>query len=331
MRLSILDHAPISKGISSTQTLKNSIDLAKLGDNLGYHRFWIGEHHSSEAYASSAPEILVSYLASQLNNIRLGMGGIMMMHYSPLKIAEVVSTLSTLMDGKIDFGAGRASGGDTASVYALSEGRQPMARNLYEKFENTIRLIGREPSIHDLYQDAFAIPHQAPLPEAWLLGSSGENGIEAGRMGVGYAFSQYLGSALTLDSIDVYRDNFKPSIYLQEPEVIISYTVTTAETKEEAEYLAKPQDIWRMNCEKGILEQTMSPEEAKDYPLTEMDKLAIQQNRRIHLVGDSKEIATKLRDEQSIYHFNEAMIYSVQHSHEKRLNVYKLLAKELMD
>lgn len=331
MRLSILDQAQISKGNTSVQTLQHAEELAILGDTLGYRRFWISEHHSSEVYASSAPEIATAYLASQTRNIRLGTGGMMMMHYSPLKMAEVISTLSAFTNGRIDFGAGRAPGGERPSIYALSEGRKPIAHNLYEKFENTIDLISGEQSSHSLYKDIISVPHQAPIPEAWLLGSSGKSGLEAAHNGVGYAFAQFFTGSLTIEDIDIYRNNFKPSTYFQKPEIIVVYLVTTAKTKEEAEYLAKPKDIWNLNYQNGKLGYILSPEEAKDYPLTEIDKLTIQENRNTHFVGDIKEIATKLQEEQAIYQFDEAMICNAQYSQTERLNMYKLLAQELID
>lgn len=331
MRLSILDQAPISKGNTSVQTLKNAEELALLGDELGYHRFWMSEHHSTDVFASSAPEINIAYLASKTKNIRYGTGGLMMMHYSPLKVAETISTLNAFTDGKIDLGVGRAPGGDSYAVYALSQGHPPTSKNLYEKLETTLKLLKGEIPGNDLYRNSFVIPNKAPLPEVFLLGSSGGSSLEAGRIGVGYAFAQFLSGDLTLDVINTYRENFNPSTYLDSPKVAIGYLVTTAETKEEAEYHAKSQDIWRLHYEQGVINQIMSPEEANDYPLTEIEKMTIQENRKIHFVGNVKEIAAKLRDEQEIYNFDEAIICCIQHSQEFRVNGYKLLARELID
>ena len=116
---------------------------------------------------------------------------------------------------------------------------------------------------------------------------------------------------------------------MAKPEIKVTYMVTTAETSEEAEYEALPQDIWRLLFTKGRIGQVLSPEEAANFQLTEMDRMTIQQNRSIHIVGSAKEVATKLREEQAQYGFDEAMICSIPHSQEKRLEVYRLLAKEL--
>lgn len=330
MKLSILDQAPITSGNTAVDALKKAEELAILGDELGYHRMWMAEHHATNVFASSAPEVTTAHLAAKTKNIRIGTGGVMMMHYSPLKLAEVFKTLSAFSPGRIDFGVGRAPGGDNYSIYALSEGRQPMLHNMYEKFYTALRLINDEVPEDDLYSKTIATPSQVFLPEAWLLGSSGNSAVQAGRRGVGYSFAQFFNGEMTKEILDVYKKNFQPSAFMEKPEINVSYMVTTAETKEEAEFEAMPQDIWRLMFMKGKVGQLLTPEEARDYPLTEMDRMVIKENRKIHLVGAVKEIATLLQEEQDYYGFDEAMICSIPHSQEKRLDVYKLLAQELL-
>lgn len=329
MRLSILDQAPITKGNTAADALKKAEELAILGDELGYQRMWMAEHHATTVFASSAPEVTAAYLTARTKNIRIGTGGVMMMHYSPLKLAEVFKTLSAFSPGRIDFGVGRAPGGDNYSIYALSEGRQPMVNNMYEKYDTTLQLISDEIPDDDLYNKTIATPSNISLPEAWLLGSSGNSAVQAGRRGVGYSFAQFFNGEMTKEILDVYKKNFQPSVFMEKPQINVSYMVTTAETKEEAEFEAMPQDIWRLMFMKGKIGQVLTPEEARDYPLTEMDRMIIKENRKIHLVGAVKEIATLLQEEQAHYGFDEAMICSIPHSQEKRLNVYKLLAQEL--
>lgn len=331
MKLSILDQAPITKGNSPAGALKKAEELAILGDDLGYHRMWMAEHHGTGSYASSAPEVSVAHLAAKTKNIRIGTGGVMMMHYSPLKLAEVFKTLSAYSPGRIDFGVGRAPGGDNFSIYALSEGRQPMMNNMYEKFNIALQLINDEVPEHNLYDKTIATPSQVVLPEAWLLGSTGNSAVMAGRMGVGYSFAQFFNGEMTEGILDLYREEFKPSSFMEKPIITVSYMVTTAETKEEAEFEALPHDIARLWLMKGKLGQLLTPEEAQDYPLTEMERMGIQENRKkLHLVDSAKEIASRLQQEQESYGFDEAMICSIPHSQEKRLNVYRLLARELL-
>lgn len=330
MRLSILDQAPITKGNKAADALKKAEQLAVLGDKLGYHRMWMAEHHGTNHFASSAPEVTAGHLAAKTKNIRIGTGGVMMMHYSPLKLAEVFKTLSAFSPGRIDFGVGRAPGGDQRSIYALSEGRQPLLHNMYEKFDTALQLINDEVPKDHLYHQTIATPSQVVLPEAWLLGSTGNSAIQAGIRGVGYSFAQFFNGEMTKEILDVYKKNFQPSAFMEKPEINVSYMVTTAETKEEAEFEAKPQDIWRLLFMRGKIAPLLTPEEARDYPLTEIDQMTIKENRKLHLVGDAKEISTLLLEEQEHYGFDEAMIVSIPHSQEKRLDVYQLLARELL-
>ncbi|AHA71942.1 putative monooxygenase [Bacillus thuringiensis YBT-1518] len=333
MKLSILDQAPITIGNKAADALKKAEELAVLGDELGYHRMWLAEHHAgpdTNVFASSAPEVSTAYLTAMTRNIRIGTGGVMIMHYSPLKLAEVFKTLSAFSPGRIDFGVGRAPGGDQYATYALSEGRQPMVNKMYEKFDTALQLINDEVPEDHLYHRTIATPSQIVLPEAWLLGSSGNSAIQAGRRGVGYSFAQFFNGEMTKESLDEHKKNFQPSAFMEKPQIKVSYMVTTAETKDEAEFEAKPQDIFRLLFMRGKIGQVMTPEEAHDYPLTEMDRMIMKENRKIHLVGEAKEVAARLQEEQTYYGFDEAMICSSPHSQEKRLNVYKLLAQELI-
>lgn len=329
MKLSILDQAPITKGHTAAGALIKAEELAILGDQLGYERVWMAEHHGTSAYASSAPEITAAHLAAKTENIRIGTGGVMMMHYSPLKLAEVFKTLSAFAPGRIDFGMGRAPGGDQFSIYALSEGRTPMMHNMYEKFDTALQLINDEVPSSKLYNRTIATPSNIVRPESWLLGSSGNSAVEAGRRGAGYSFAQFFNGQLSKEILDAYKNNFEASPFMEKPEINVSYMVTAAETAEEAEFQAGPQDIWRLQFMKGHSGQVLTPEEAQDFPLTEMDRMQIQEGRKLHLVGSAEEIAERLQQEQSQYGFDEAMICSIPHSQEARLNVYKLLAREL--
>lgn len=331
MRLSVLDQAPITSGNTGQGAIEKAVELAQKAEELGYYRMWMAEHHGSEAFASSAPEIITAYLAAKTSSIRLGTGGTMMMHYSPLKMAEVFKTLSALAPGRIDYGVGRAPGGDQHSIYALSQGNQPDFENLYDKLSITLELIKDEIPTELIYSRTIASPQEIVLPEAWLLGSSGNSAIQAGNLGMGYSFAQFfMLGAMRKEIFDLYRERFVPSDYMEKPEISVAYLVTTAETREEAEFQAKPQDISRLQLSQGRMDKLMTPEQAKDYKLSDAELEGIKQNREIHLVGTPKEIADRLRQDQETYGFQEAMICSISHSQEQRLKTYELLAKELL-
>jgi len=330
MKLSVLDQAPVTKGNTALDALMKAEQLAIVAEELGYERMWMAEHHNTNGFASSAPEIIVAHLAAKTKKIRVGTGGTMIMHYSPYKMAEVFKTLSALAPGRIDFGAGRAPGGDNAAIYALAEGRQPDLHHLYEKLDTTLKFINDEAPESSIYNKMLATPAHVPLPEAWLLGSSGNSAVQAGRKGLGYSYAQFFNGFMEQGIFDAYRQNFVPSVYMEKPEIIVSYFVTTAESKEEAEFQAKPADISRMLMMRGQIVQRMTPEEAKDYPLSEMDQMFIKDSRKMHFVGTPQEVADKLLQEQHTFGFDEAMICTIPHSQEVRLNVYRLLAQQLM-
>lgn len=330
MKLSILDQAPVTQGHTAEQALHYALELVKLGEELGYHRFWMAEHHSTDAFASSAPEITIAHAAALTDRIRLGTGGVMMMHYSPLKMAEVFKTLSALAPDRIDFGAGRAPGGDRSSMFALSEGREPMLQNMYEKLGVTMAYLSDQVPEHRIYDQVKASPAHVSKPEAWLLGSSGNSARRAGQMGVGYSFAQFFNGELSRPILDTYRDNFKPSELMPAPEINVSYLTTVADSEEEAAYHALPQDIARLMLMKGKITGAMTPETAQEYPLTEMDRMQIESMRALHLVGTPSQVADQLLLDQELYGFDEAMIVSIPHSQDVRLNVYRQLAHELL-
>ncbi|MFL2106307.1 MsnO8 family LLM class oxidoreductase [Desemzia sp. FAM 23991] len=330
MKLSVLDQAPVTQGNTAADALLKAEELAVLADELGYTRMWMAEHHGTENYASSAPEITLAYLAAKTKNIRLGTGGTMMMHYSPLKMAEVFKTLSAFAPGRIDFGVGRAPGGDHASMFALAQGNRPQLDNMYEKLDVALELINDLKPADNLYNKTIAAPSGIVLPEAWLLGSSGSSAVQAGRKGIGYSYAQFFTGVMEKAVLDQYRRNFEPSAFMEKSEINVAYMVTAAETTEEAEYEALPQDLVRLWMSQGKMGLILTPEEAQNYPLSEVDRLNMLDNRTQHIVGSAKEVAANLMQQQERYGFDEAMICSIPHSQEKRLDTYRLLAKELL-
>lgn len=330
MKLSILDQVPISKGMTSTEALANSVKIAQLGDELGYERMWFAEHHNTTTLASSAPEVTAAYIAAKTERIRVGTGGIMMMHYSPFKVAEVFKTLAALAPGRIDFGAGRAPGGDMPAMTALASGRRPDLTEQYDKLEVILRLMNEQRTGEAVYDQVVATPFKVQLPEAWLLGSSGQSARQAGAAGVGYSFAQFFNGQMSKSIFDAYRNSFQPSYYMEKPNIITTYAVSVAATADEAEYYSMPMQISRLNLMRGKLLNVLSPEEANDYPLTEMDKMILEQNRHLMLIGSAEDVAAQIVEEQAEYGFDEAMINSNLYSLEQRINSYTLLAKQLI-
>ncbi|QWG61168.1 LLM class flavin-dependent oxidoreductase [Bacillus mycoides] len=330
MKLSVLDQTPVSNGVTTQETFKNTIELAQLVDKLGYHRIWYSEHHGSANFASASPEIMISHIASVTEQIRVGSGGMMLMHHSPLKMAEVFKTLTSLYPDRIDFGVGRAPGGNQFSTLALHEGKHPNMLNLYDKLMDTMMFMTETMPADHLYNRTLASPLGAPLPEVWLLGSSGSSAAQAGRFGIGYSYAQFISGELSSEMLESYRKNFVPSEFMVTPKINIGYFALAAETAEEAEYHAASLDLSLLFLDKGKYFHVPSPEEALNYNYTEMDKMHIQNNRKKFLVGSAKEVANTLREHEEKFGVNEAMIGTISHNHDAKLQSYGLLAKELL-
>ncbi|MBP1041912.1 LLM class flavin-dependent oxidoreductase [Vagococcus sp. BWB3-3] len=333
MKLSVLDQLPVTEGQTAVGAIEKTIELAQLADQLGFERMWFAEHHGGASYASSAPEIITAYVAAATKRLRLGTGGTMMMHYSPLKMAEVFKTLSALAPGRIDFGVGRAPGGDMRSAKALASGNQVKHDDMYGKLLTTLELIRDQRPADLIYRETLASPVNVRLPEAWLLGSSGNSAMEAGRMGINYSFAQFFMGGMSKEIFETYRNFFEPSYYAEKPAINVAYMATVAETQEEADYEAGPVEIHRLMLTKGGKLDFLTPEGAQDVKrrLTEMDKIKLTEDRKYrHLVGTPKIVGDQISQEGELFGFDEAMIVSITHSQAKRLQTYRLLAKELL-
>lgn len=327
MKISILDQAPVSKNQTHQKALENMRDAVLLAEELGYHRFWFAEHHNTDGFVSSAPEISIAHLAGQTKRIKLGSGGTMMMHYAPMKMAETFKTLSAYAPGRIDFGAGRAPGGDGKAILALSEGRDTRFQDLYQKLHDTLQLLQDQDGDLPYNQNLMVAPQQVHLPEVFLLGSTGNSALEAAKMGLAYAYVQFFTGKIEPNIFSVYKANFRPSAFQEQPNALACYMVTVADSDEEAEFHARSTDIARMHLYTGKPIVRMSPEEAMNYPLSEAEKNFLNQNKNYHLRGEVSAIADRLWQEKEKHGFDELMICTIPYAQDFKLDEYKKLAQ----
>jgi len=208
-RLSVLDQSPISEGSSGAQALANTIDLARLAERLGYHRYWVAEHHGGPMLAGPSPEALIGPIASATSRIRVGSGGVMLPHYSPLKVAETFSLLAGLFPGRIDLALGRAAGTDPLTTFALQRDRRQAAPDDFP--EQLSELLGylddRLPADHPFARLAKTLPGRPEKPEPWLLGSSQQSAIWAAELGLPYAFADFI-NPRGAEIAALYRERF---------------------------------------------------------------------------------------------------------------------------
>ncbi len=328
-RLSVLDQSPIRAGGTPAQAIAETIALAQACEHWGYHRYWVAEHHSSEGLAGAAPEILCARLAAATSTMRIGTGGVMLSHYSALKVAEQFRMLETLYPGRIDLGIGRAPGSDYVTARALAHG--PGALGI-EEFPRQIQdLLGY---LRDALPDGHtfagvsAQPRGETMPEPWLLGSSDQSALYAAYFGCAFSFAHFITERMGPEIMANYRAKFQLSLWYAKPQGSIGVAVTCADSAEEADRLAQSRDLSRLRMEQGILGPVPSVEEAEAYDYSREERLRIAVNRQRQVIGNPAQCKAKLSTLGEKYGVDEFVIVTITHDPAARLKSYELLARE---
>jgi luciferase family oxidoreductase group 1 len=326
--LSVLDQSPIRSGHTPAEAIAESIELAKACERWGYHRYWVAEHHSSEGLAGAAPEILVARLGAATSTMRIGTGGVMLSHYSPLKVAEQFRMLETLYPGRIDLGLGRAPGSDYVTSRALAHG--PGALGI-EEFPRQIQdlfayLRDAIPDGHP-FAGVSAQPRGATLPEPWLLGSSDQSAAYAAYFGCAFSFAHFITERMGPEIMAAYRRQFQPSPWYAKPQGSIGVAVICADSNEEADRLAKSRDLSRLRMEQGILGPVPTVEEAERYSYSHEERLRVAFNRQRQVIGDPATCKEKLLALAATYGVDEIVIVTITHDVAARFKSYELLAR----
>jgi luciferase family oxidoreductase group 1 len=324
--LSVLDQSPISEGSTGGDALRNSIDLAKLAEALGYHRYWIAEHHATPMLASPSPEALIGPIAALTSTIRVGSGGIMLPHYSPLKVAETFSMLAGLFPGRIDLGIGRAPGTDPLGMFALQRDRRQAAPDDFPEQLAELRgyLEDTLPSEHPFAQVA-KLPGKPENPRLWLLGSSPQSAIWAGELGLPYVFADFINSEGARIA-ELYRERFTPVGELSEPKVIVATWALCADTMDEAERLSTSSRMaFTLLRTTGKTIPVPTVETAMRFLAQPAGELPMARRRRVTL-GTADVVRPALESIAKEYGADEVMVVTITHSHEARRRSYELIA-----
>jgi luciferase family oxidoreductase group 1 len=327
MRLSVLDQSPISEGSTGGDALRNSIDLAQLTESLGYDRYWVAEHHATPMLASPSPEVLIGPLAALTSRIRVGSGGVMLPHYSPLKVAETFSMLAGLFPGRIDLGIGRAAGTDSLTTFALQRDRRQVAPDDFPEQLAELRgyLEGNLQRDHPFARVA-QLPGRPEAPEIWLLGSSPQSAIWAGELGLPYVFADFINSE-GAHIADLYRERFTPSARLPRPRVMVATWALSADTQEEAELLASSSRMaFSLLRTTGKTIPVPTVETAMRFLEQPPGGLPIARRRRVTL-GTPHRVREGLEAIAEEYSAEELMIVTITYSHEARRRSYELIAE----
>ena len=326
LRLSVLDQSPIPEGSTGADALRNSIDLARLADRLGYHRYWVAEHHGA-SLAGASPEVLIGPIAAATSHLRVGSGGVMLPHYSPVKVAESFSILAGLFPGRIDLGLGRASGTDPMTTFALQRDRRQAAPDdFHDQLVELLALLGdRMPPDHP-FAHLTALPGGDERPEAWLLGSSRQSAIWAAELGLPYAFADFInpaGAAFTAE----YRERFAPSPEAQAARTIVAAWVIVAETEEEAQRLASSSRMSFSLLRRGRLIPVPPPEKALRYLAERGERPDGQPQGRRGVIGAPAQVRARLEELASEYGADEVVAVTITFDHRARRRSYELLAE----
>ncbi len=333
LRLSVLDQSPVPSGSTPAQALANTISLARHVDALGYHRFWLSEHHAMDTLAGSAPEILLARIGAETTRIRLGSGGIMLPHYTPLKVAETFSTLEALYPNRIDLGLGRAPGGGPIESAALRRVRagQPPDDFPDQLAELIAFLHQRFPAGHPFSRIKLS-PATPSAPALWLLGSSLWSAVAAAESGLPYAFAHFFSGENTRAAIEHYRDRFKPNPdlgpdHLTQPQATAAIGVVCASTQAEAARLAQSVRLLQLRIRQNDRRPIASPEEAAAELLQYGPAQPETGEFPRVFVGTPATLHPQLSDMAQKLGIDELIVNTITHDHQARLESYTLLAQ----
>lgn len=327
-RLSVLDVSPVATGSTSSEALRNTLDLARLADKLGFTRYWLAEHHNTPLIASSAPEIMIGHVAEATRRIRVGSGGMMLPNHTPLKVAETFRVLEALHPGRVDLGIGRAPGTDSLTAMLLRRSREALgADDFPARLADLLAFLDHGfPPNHPL-ERIRAMPDDVPMPEVWLLGSSDFSADLSAQMGLRFAFAHHIAPWPAIGALRLYRQHFQPSEYLKEPEALIGVSVVCAETQERAEELAKPLALTLLRFRSGKMGRFPSIEEATNYEYSAEELQIVEINRDRSIVGTPTVVRDKLMALVDAAGIDEIMITTMTHEHADRRRSYELLAE----
>jgi len=325
--LSVLDLAPVPDGGTAAQALRDTIDLARHAERLGYRRFWVAEHHNMPGIASSAPPVLIGHIADATTTMRVGSGGVMLPNHVSLVVAEQFGMLEALHPGRIDLGIGRAPGTDQVTAAALR--RSPETLSADDFPDQLMDLLGfftgRWPENHPFAQIT-AVPGRGNLPAMWLLGSSGYSAQVAGLLGLPFAFAHHFSAANTLPALALYRQHFRPSDVLDRPYAMVAAAVVCAETDERARFLAGSGALSFLRLRSGRPGPMPSPEEAAAYPYSEMERAFIEDRLATQIVGGPDTVQRGIADLVDAAQADELMITTMVYDPADRLSSFERVA-----
>ncbi|MEO6880513.1 MAG: LLM class flavin-dependent oxidoreductase [Mycobacteriaceae bacterium] len=329
MPISVLDVSPVPTGATPGDALRNTLDLARHVEHLGYHRYWLAEHHSMPGIASSAPSIMIGQVAAVTGRMRVGSGGVMLPNHAPLVVAEQFGTLDALYPGRIDLGLGRAPGTDQVTAHALRRSAGQLSEEDFPQQLAQLRAFFDDgyPADHP-YAAITAVPGLGAQVAVWLLGSSTYSAQVAGALGLPYAHAHHFASGSTDAAAAAYRERFTPGV-LDEPYLMVTASVVAAADDERAAWLAAPMALTMARLRAGNPGTFPTPEEAAAHPLTPAQRASLGGMTASAVVGGPETVGAGLRALLARTGAQELMISTMVHDHADRRHSYEIVAEQL--
>lgn len=335
LKLGVIDQSPVRKGGTMAEAVKETIALAKACEGFGYHRYWLAEHHNTNGFAGSAPEILIARLGAETSRMRIGSGGVMLSHYSSLKVAEQFRMLETMYPGRIDLGLGRAPGSDQRTAAALRSGPQSWPIEVFPQQVELTRAfleetVGQPAFVGDHpYRGIHAQPIGETYPEVWVLGSGGDSALIAADQGLPYSYAHFIGGPDNMQLISLYHGRFKAKRSGDRPRVSMGVSVLCAASEEEAKRLSMSRNLWVLRLLSGKGGPFPSPEEALAYPYSEVEMAQLRGIEGRSFTGTPDKVAAGLRELAAEAGAEEILALTIAYDFAARVESYRLLAEAM--
>lgn len=326
MKLSILDQSPIIYGQSAKEALKDSIALAQLGDELGYERYWIAEHHDLFGLACSNPDVMLGVIGSQTKRIKIGAGAVLLPYYKPFHVAETYNLLATLFPKRIDLGIGRAPGGSAEVSQALSDNYLEQVRKYPEQIDELLNFInGTFPADH-AFSKIKPTPVPTVPPDIWMLGTSEKSAVLAAKRGMKYAFGHFMTDNNGPKIVHKYRQDYQNKD--SKPYTIVAIHAICAPTDQEAKDLASSYFLWSI-LQKYPIDKLFVPsiQAAQAYQYTSEDLKLIEKKKQTMAIGSPEMVYKKLKSIQEAYSADELMIITITHDKKTTQESYRLISQ----
>jgi luciferase family oxidoreductase group 1 len=319
VQLSILDQSPVISGLGARRAIEETIALARRADELGYHRYWLAEHHAIAALADPCPEILLARLGAETRRMRIGSGGVLLPYYSAFRTAESFRMLEALYPGRIDLGVGRAPGGDQRTALAVGGGRFPDASDFPQQVAELAALLeGRHRPVR-------LQPEVDGVPQVWLLGSSDFSGALAAELGLPFAFAHFINPRGGDQVTRSYRDHFQPGTGITGPQAMVCTFAILAQSDDEAERLAGAIDLRRLHMALDVDSPVPTQEEAARHRYSDEERRYVLSQRARAVIGGPQKAKRELQAMVERYQADELMVLTITGDYASRLRSYELL------